>query len=146
MSDVFVYYFIGWDGTAGENTRSWRAATLEAIKGRGEPIMESQMVVDHSELDGSGFLIASVGHSSFAVTGLMAQIKSLELRAASRDREAAADSSVDERDTYMLLLESRVLREQARKLKLELSELIENEIDASRGAPYQPRSGSNRAD
>ena len=32
MADVEVYYFIGWDQMQGDNLRSKRPATLEAIK------------------------------------------------------------------------------------------------------------------
>jgi hypothetical protein len=86
MTDAYVYYFKGW-------------------------IMESQLVVDRSELDENGFLITG------AVNDLSFQIGSLERRAASRDGEASKLNDGDEgRDKYMLSLESRELRNQARKL------------------------------
>jgi hypothetical protein len=133
MPDVFVYHFIPWTGNAGGNARSLRPATLAAIKLRGEPIMESQMVVDHREVDGDGFLIASVGYGPSADTNLLAQIKSLELRAGSRDLEAAG--SDDERASYMLQLESRELRAQARRLKVQVSgEMRAGERPDSSGA------------
>ena len=74
MSDAYVYYFMGWEDATGENTPSKRPATLDAIKGKGEPIMESQIVVDDSELDGSGYFNARVGRDSYAVNDLSAQI------------------------------------------------------------------------
>jgi hypothetical protein len=55
MDKVSVYFFEGWDGPAGENKKSLRMATLEAIKGKGTPILETQRTVDKSDLDGSGF-------------------------------------------------------------------------------------------
>jgi hypothetical protein len=42
-----------------------RPATLEAIAGKGEPVLESQIVVDHTELDAEGFLLANVGDDSY---------------------------------------------------------------------------------
>ena len=57
MSDVEVYYFTGWDQMQGDNLRSLRPATLEAIRVRGgTPLPETSRVVDSSELDGDGFL------------------------------------------------------------------------------------------
>jgi len=57
MSDVEVCYFIGWDQMQGDNLRSNRPATLEAIKVRGgTPLPETRRVVDTSELDDNGFL------------------------------------------------------------------------------------------
>jgi hypothetical protein len=131
MPDIFVYHFIPWIGKTGANTHSLRPATLAAIKLRGEPVMESQMVVDHSEVDGDGFLMASVGYGSSARTHLLAQIKSLELRAASRDLEAAAGD--DERAMYMLQLESRELRAQARRLKSQLSDMGAGDMNERQG-------------
>jgi hypothetical protein len=122
MTDVYVYYFTADPG--GKNISSKRA-TLEAIEGRGEPVMESQIVVDHTQLDGSGFLTVGVGYDSNAVNDFSAQIHSLELRAASRDSEALAlDDSTVAKDKYMLGLESRELRRQARNLKIRRTELM----------------------
>jgi hypothetical protein len=64
MSDAYVYYFSSWDADSGENSVSARRATLEAIIGRGDAIMESQIVVDHTELDANGFLISGAGVDS----------------------------------------------------------------------------------
>jgi len=59
MSEVGVYYFMGWDQMQGDNLRSKRPATLEAIKLRGGTALpETMRVVDSSELDGNGFLKA----------------------------------------------------------------------------------------
>src|ERR1700731_3781697 len=88
MTDVYVYYFMRCPGSAGENIVSKRRATLEAIKGKGDPVMESQIVVDHTEMDGSGFLMGGIGNESNPKDELGAEIRSLERRANSRDREA----------------------------------------------------------
>jgi hypothetical protein len=118
----------------GENTLSKRPATLEAIKGEGEPIMESQIVVDDSELDGHGYFIARVGRGSCAVNDLSAQIWSLEVRAASRDLEASRlNDGTEGKDKYMLSLESRELRDQARMSRRRRSELLADE----RGNPSE---------
>jgi hypothetical protein len=117
MSDVYVYYFIGPDNGAGEAPVSTRAATLEAIKGRGEPIMESQFVVDHTELDGDGFL-PRYGLSTDMAESLSSQIRSLKLRAESRDAEALKlNQTTDGAYQYMLHMESRELRNQAHELE-----------------------------
>jgi hypothetical protein len=115
MSDVYIYYFIASTGQNGEETISIRPATLEAIKSRGLPVMASQIVVDHTELDADGFLVAAAGSGSHEINDLTAQICSLELRAASRDIEAI--DGTDGIENYMLSLESRELRKQARDLK-----------------------------
>jgi hypothetical protein len=129
MADVYVYYFIGSVGLPGENGLSTRPATLEAIKGRGEPVMESQMVVDHTELDGDGFLVASVGDGSYALNDITARILSLELRAASRDAEAMKlNESTEGQSKYMLSLESRELRRQARQLEDRRIQLMAGEL------------------
>lgn len=115
MSDVYIYFFIGLNGSVGGNALSARPATLQAIKGRGEPVMASQIVVDDTELDGEGFLVARMGSGSLSINDIAAQIGSLEMRAASRDSEAI--NSIDGKEKYMLRLESRELRKQARNLK-----------------------------
>jgi len=57
MPDVEVYLFTGWDQMYGDNLRSERPATLEAIKARGGThLPETRRVVDSSELDDNGFL------------------------------------------------------------------------------------------
>jgi hypothetical protein len=115
MCDVYIYYFKTSNGPDGKNILSTRPATLDAIKGRGEPVMESQIVVDHTELDADGLLVAAIGNDSNAMDHIAFQIRSLAVRAASRDEAALA--SADGIERYMLSLESRELRKQARELK-----------------------------
>jgi hypothetical protein len=130
MSDVYIYYFIEWYGPAAAFMNSTRPATLAAIKERGgEAIMESQIVIDHTELDSNGFFTARVGNDSSAINELSAQIRSAELRAASRDLEALKmNDNTEGKDKYMLSLESRELRKQARKLSDRLTELMSGEL------------------
>ena len=117
MTDVYVYYFMR-RGPAGENFLSKRRATLETINGKGEAVMESQIVVDHTEVDGDGFLIGGVANESHPMDELWAQIRSLERRANSRESEALELSESTEEDRrYMLRLESRELRKQAQRLR-----------------------------
>jgi hypothetical protein len=135
MTDVYVYYFMRCRGPAGESILSKRRATLEAIKGMGEAVMESQIVVDHREVDGDGFLIGGVGNESHPTDELWAQIRSLELRANSRDSEALKlDESTDGDHIYMLSLESRELRAQAQRLKKQRTGLMVDALDNSSGA------------
>ena len=74
MSDVYVYHFMR-RGPAGENILSKRRATLETIKGKGEAVMESQIVVDHTEVDGNGFLIGGIDNESHPMDELWARNK-----------------------------------------------------------------------
>jgi hypothetical protein len=117
MADVYVYCFTGWNGATDVSSGSPRRATLETIKAFGEPIMESQIVVDDAELDTNGFFDGGVSNADPA-EGVKSEIKSLNLRAASRDSEALkleeADSGAHK---YMLRLESRELRKQAEQLQ-----------------------------
>jgi hypothetical protein len=126
MSDVYIYYFTESTGPYGEDALSARPATLDAIKGRGEPIMASQIVVDHTELDEKGYLVATFDSGLHALSDLARQIASLELRAASRDREAIDCSNGEHK--YMLSLESRELRKEARKLKSPQADLVADEF------------------
>jgi hypothetical protein len=73
VSDVYVYHFVPFVVGGAPTPRSLFAATLPAIEKLGKPIMESQPVVDESEIDGAGFLIASIGFGSHKVTVLSAQ-------------------------------------------------------------------------
>jgi hypothetical protein len=58
MADVEVYYFMAWDPDKGQNVRSKRPATMDAIKRRkGEPILDTRSVVDSQQVDGNGFLL-----------------------------------------------------------------------------------------
>jgi len=130
MSDMYIYYFTESTGPYGEDALSARPATLKAIRGRGEPVMASQIVVDHTELDEDGYLVTTLDSASHSSNDLEGQIASLEVRAASRDREAIDCS--DGVAKYMLSLESRELRKQARKLRSPRSELAADEF-ANRG-------------
>jgi hypothetical protein len=121
MADVYLYYYMTRDSQNGETIRSARPASLAAIKSRGEPIMESQIVVDHTELDADGFLAASASVDSYSMNDTAAEIWSLGIRAASRDSEA--NDSADDIEKYMLSLESRELRKQAQSLKSGLPEI-----------------------
>jgi hypothetical protein len=114
MTDVYVYYFM----RAGGKILSKRRATLATIKEEGEAVMESQLVVDHTEVDSNGFLMGGADNQSQPMDEHWSQIRSLERRAASRDSEAQGLSeSTDGSHKYSLRLESRELRNQARKLR-----------------------------
>jgi hypothetical protein len=141
MTDMYVYHFVGPEGSDGKDALSTRAATLEAIKGRGEPLMESQLVVDHSELDADGFLLR-FDISTHAIDTLWSEIRSLNLRAESRDTEALKlNESTEGQHKYMLQLESRELRGQARKLKVHrielLSEKFRRDAKSENLAPFE---------
>jgi hypothetical protein len=125
MADVYVYQFMMLDPRTGKSLRSKRLATLAAIKWRGEPIMESQLVADPFELDSNGFLVGSRNDESHPVDALWGELRSLSQRASSRDREALQlDETTDGEKIYLLNLESRELRKQARKLQKLLIELM----------------------
>jgi hypothetical protein len=141
MTDVYVYYFMRCGGQTDDNVLSNRRATLEAIKGKGEAVMESQIVVDHTEVDGNGFLIGVAGNESHPMDELWAQIRSLERRASSRDSEALTLSANDEgARIYSLRLESRELRNQAQRLKKQRADPMAGELgnrnDAQDFAPF----------
>jgi hypothetical protein len=119
MADVYVYCFVGWDGPTEADRRPRRRATLETIKAIGDPIMESQIVVDDAELDSGGFFCGSA-NDSHPGENVRNEIKSLNLRAVSRDAEALTISDAEADGgvrKYMLQLESRELRRQAKKLQ-----------------------------
>ena len=123
MCDTYIYYFVMSNSRTGDNMRSAHPATLEVIERRGgEPLMNTQLVVDHTQLDADGFLVAA-GDDTNAIA---IQIWSLETRAASRDDRA--ETITDERDKYMLSLESRELRKQARVLRSRHPESIPSEL------------------
>jgi hypothetical protein len=128
MADAYVYYFTVLDESTGHRVRSKRLATLETIKGRGEPVMETQTTVDETELDDGGFLVGrSVGLR--LTDELWGEIRSLNLRAASRDREALElDERTDGRLKYLLSVESRELRNQAKRLQKERSDILAAEL------------------
>jgi hypothetical protein len=141
MTDVSVYYFVRHGGPAGKELLSERRATLETIKGRGEAVMHSQRVVDHTEVDGNGFLIGGAGDESRPE--LWSQIRSLEARAKSRDREALKIvEGAESGRRQMLQGESLALRNQARMLKIRAdrmrSDTLRNQIRAADDAGYWP--------
>jgi hypothetical protein len=87
MADICVYYFSVRDRTTGKLGNSRRRATLEAIRGLGEPVVESRLIVDSSEVDTSGFLVSRQDMGSY-VDEIWCEIRSLRLRAKSRALEA----------------------------------------------------------
>ena len=135
MADVYVYCFAGWDGSKDVSTRSRRRATLETIKQIGDPIMESQIVVDEAELDTNGFLHGDVANDADPAEAVKSEIKSLNLRAASRDSEVRnLDEAHSGAHMYMLQLESRELRKQAQRLQ-EQRDLDTDEFVQFGGSP-----------
>jgi hypothetical protein len=118
MTDVFVYYFMRRSVSGGEESLSKRRATLETIQGKGEAVMQSQHIVDHTEVDGNGFVIGGASNESHRVDELWPQIRSLELRAKSRDGEALKIvEGTESARKQILQLESLELRNQALILK-----------------------------
>jgi hypothetical protein len=89
--------------------------------------MESQLVIDDSELDEEGFLVTAVGNDSNEIDDISAQIWSLEVRAASRDNEAI--DTTEGAEKYMLSLESRELRRQAQSLRIRRTEFVAGELN-----------------
>ena len=130
MTDVYVYHFLRSHGPAGEKSRSKRRATLATIEPMGgEAVMESQIVVDHTEVDGNGFLIGGVDKEWHPGDESWAQIRSLERRAHSRDCEALLlNEGTDGARKYMLSLESRELRSQAKKLRNHRAEVLAGDL------------------
>jgi hypothetical protein len=124
MTDAYVYRFKGLNGIDSEGSDDNRRATLDTLKGRGDPVMESQTIVDESELDHDGFFASNSGNESPSVDNVTAEIKSLRLRSKSRDFEARdlAENSDGQRK-YMLQLESRELVKQAKRLSNQLEDM-----------------------
>lgn len=109
-------------GPGGGEFLSKRRATLETISGKGEPVMESRLVVDHTEIDANGFLTGRASDDSHPVHELWAQTRSLESRANSRDSEALElDDGIDGERKTRLRAESRELRDQAQSLRKRLA-------------------------
>jgi hypothetical protein len=132
MGEVYVYHFMR-RGPAGENILSRRWATLETINGKGEAVMESQIVVDHTEVDGNGYLVGRSGNESHPTDELWAQIRSLERRANSRDIEALTlNESGEGARSYLLRLESRELRKEAQRLRKQRADSMVGELEAAR--------------
>ena len=138
MADVYVYRFIGRDGSTEPDPRSRRRATLDTIKAYGDPIMDSQIVVDDRELDSEGFFYENAANDLNSESSA-SEIKSLILRAASRDAEALDLDGEAGAQKYMLQLESRELRKQAQKLQKQY-EFVAAE---SGGAPDFAQFGGN---
>ena len=138
MADVYVYRFIGGDGSTEPDPRSRRRATLDTIKAYGDPIMDSQIVVDDRELDSEGFFYENAANDLNSESSA-SEIKSLILRAASRDAEALDLDGEAGAQKDMLQLESRELRKQAQKLQKQ----YEFAAAESRGAPDFAQFGGN---
>jgi hypothetical protein len=118
MPDAFVYYFLIRDRSTGRFVSSKRRATLEAIKGKGEPLLESAMAVDDSEVDARGFLVGRSLGSSDPADELWGEIRSLRLRADAREREAAQLNDSSDRERKLVLrAESRELRNRSDRLR-----------------------------
>jgi hypothetical protein len=123
MTDVSVYYFVRHSVSGGKELLSKRRATLETIKGRGAAVLRSRRVVDHTEVDGNGFLIGGDSDESHPLE-LWPQIRSLELRAESRDGEALKIVEGAESDRMQTLhRESIELRDQARILRIRVDQI-----------------------
>jgi hypothetical protein len=117
MPDAFVYYFLIRDRSTGRLVSSKRRATLEAIESKGEPLLESKMAVDDSEVDAMGFLVRSIGGAD-PIDQLWGEIRSLRLRADSREREAKRlDDGADRERKLILCEESQELRNRADRLQ-----------------------------
>ncbi len=129
MADAYVYYFMEWDSPKGINVLSTRRATLEAIKGKGEPVMETQTVVDETQLDDGGFFPVTAANSEVTCDAFSEEITSLELRADSRDREALSLDEASGEYQYMLQLESRELRRQVKSLQTQRVDVSSTEPD-----------------
>jgi hypothetical protein len=107
--------------------------------------LQSRRVVDHTEVDGNGFLIG--GTSGESHPELWPQIRSLESRAKSRDGEALKIVGVAESDRRQTLhLESLELRNQARALKTRVGRIKADKLrnqDRVQGAigysPHRPQ-------
>jgi hypothetical protein len=118
MPDAFVYYFLVRDRTTGKLVSSKRRATLEAIKSKGEALLESQMAVDASEVDATGFLVSRSVGGADPSDELWGEIRSLRLRADSREREAKQLNETSDRDRKLILCaEGRELRSRAERLQ-----------------------------
>jgi hypothetical protein len=131
MADVYVYRFTDWEGATTPDVKR-RRATLQTIKELGDPIMESQIVVDDAELDSNGFFCGSVANDSDPTEDLTSEINSLNLRAAARDSEALKlEEATGGAHKYMLQLESRELRKQAQKLQRQQKQQRQSEFAAA---------------
>ena len=111
---------------------------MEAIKDWGIAVMESRRIVDHTEVDGNGFLIGGASDESDSVGELWPRIRSLESRARSRTEEALGMIEVAQGDRKAaLLLESFELRNEARVLR-EQVDPTRHQADRSTAAAGPP--------
>jgi hypothetical protein len=128
MTDVSVYYFTRTQ-PAGEKRLSKRRAKLEAISRIGEAVMESQFVVDHTEVNENGFIIGNPDEESHPMDALWTKIRSLERRAQSSDNEALRlDESSQQQGRDILRVKSRELRQQAQALRSRRFDLMTREL------------------
>ncbi|HEY6619008.1 MAG TPA: hypothetical protein VIY68_05660 [Steroidobacteraceae bacterium] len=145
MPDAFVYYFLVRDRSTGKLVSSKRRATLEAIKTRGEPLLESQMAVDDSEVDAMGFLASRSVDGADPSGELWGEIRSLRLRAESREREAMQLTDGMDRERKLILhAESQELRSRSNRLQ----QLVQKQSDGtSARAIYQsaPTNGARKS-
>jgi hypothetical protein len=142
MADVYVYRFTGWEGPTTQPDGKRRRATLETIREIGDPIMESQIVVDDAELDANGFFRGSVANDSDPTEDLTNEINSLNLRADARDSEALMlDETTSGAHKYMLHLESRELRKQAQKLQRQQKQQRQSELAAAESGDHSDMLG-----
>jgi hypothetical protein len=136
MTDMYVYFFMRTHGPQDQKVLSKRRATLDAIRNMGEPVMESQIVVDHTEVDGNGFLTGGVDDQLHPTDERWAEIRSLERRAESRADEARQLSDItDGPRKYMLSLEIRELRKEAQRLKKHRADAMADEFGAKFDGP-----------
>jgi hypothetical protein len=115
MADICVYYFSIRDRTTGQLRHSKRRATLAAIRGLGEPVEESRLVVDSAEVDTGGFLVSRQEIGSYA-DELWCEIRSLRLRAESRALEAKQLGESEAGRRQLLCSESLELMMRANRL------------------------------
>jgi|HubBroStandDraft_5_1064220.scaffolds.fasta_scaffold125676_2 hypothetical protein len=115
MADICVYYFCFRDRTTGKLGHSKRRATLEAIRSLGEPVVESRLVVDSTEVDTEGFLVSRQDIGSY-VEGIWCEIRSLRLRAKSRASEAKQLGESEAERRQLLCSESLELLMRANRL------------------------------
>jgi hypothetical protein len=132
MPDVFVYYFLIRDRATGLLVSSKRRATLEAIESKGEPLLESKMAVDDSEVDAMGFLLRSVGGAD-PVDELWGEIRSLRLRADSRAREAKRLNDGADRERKLILCQESQESQELRNRADRLQQLIQSRSERASG-------------
>jgi hypothetical protein len=115
MADICVYYFSIVDRATGKVRNSKQRATLEAISTRGDPVLESRLVVDSSEVDTDGLLTSRQDVNSY-IDAIRCEIKTLMLRARSRELEAARLGESDTERWNVLCAEIVELMTRANRL------------------------------